>query len=104
MGEALAIKPSSLKNGQVQITGKVTRTRRYERHYYTTLVMPAKDEYSKPSYVEVRSVERIGEVDDKVTAVCELGGYEGKAYQVTDRDTGERKTLVPVNLFLDVVA
>lgn len=44
-----------------------------------------------------RPVSPTPEETTKVTA--ELGGYEGKAYEVTDRETGERKSLVPVNLF-----
>jgi hypothetical protein len=87
----------------VSVAGKVTRVRRYEKHFYTTVICPAKDEYSKPSVVEIRSKARFSDTDEKVSVQAELGGYEGKAYQVTDRETGERKSLTPVNLFLDLV-
>lgn len=87
----------------VRVSGKVTRVRKYEKNIYTTVITPAKDEYSKPSIIEVRSVNRFGETDDKVNFVGHLGGYEGKAYSITDRETGEKKNLVPVNLFLDFV-
>lgn len=87
----------------VLIAGKVMRVRRHESFTYTTVICPAKDEYSRPSVIEVRSKARFGEKDEVVRVSCELGGYEGKAYSVVDKDSGERKTLVPVNHFLDLV-
>lgn len=94
---------SSVKPLSVVVAGKVTRVRRHEQHTYTTIICPARDEYSRPSVVEIRSKARFAERDETTRVSCELGGYEGKAYQVTDRETGERKSLVPVNLFLDLV-
>lgn len=87
----------------VQIAGKVTRVRRHEKFTYTTVICPAKDAYSRPSVVEIRSKNRFGDVEDEVKIVAELGGYEGKSYVITDRESGERKTLTPVNHFLDLV-
>lgn len=94
---------SSVKPLSVVIAGKVTRVRRHEQFTYTTIICPAKDEYSRPSIVEIRSKARFAEREETTRVTCELGGYEGKPYQITDRETGERKTLVPVNLFLDLV-
>lgn len=94
---------SSVKPLSVVIAGKVTRVRRHEQFTYTTVICPAKDEYSRPSIVEIRSKARFAEREETTRVTCELGGYEGKPYQITDRETGERKTLVPVNLFLDLV-
>lgn len=88
---------------QVLVAGKITRVRRHEKFFYTTIICPAKDAYSRPSVVEIRSKARFGDNDEETKVTAELGGYEGKAYQVTDRETGERKSLVPVNLFLDLV-
>lgn len=88
---------------QVVIAGKITRVRRHEKFFYTTVICPAKDAYSRPSVVEIRSKARFGDTDEETKVNAELGGYEGKAYVVTDRETGERKSLVPVNLFLDLV-
>lgn len=93
----------ALKPLIVAIVGKVTRVRRHEQFFYTTIICPAKDAYSRPSIVEVRSKARFGERDEEIKCNAELGGYEGKAYPVVDKETGERKTLVPVNLFLDLV-
>lgn len=97
------VTPMGQKPLQVFIAGKVTRVRRHEKFFYTTIICPAKDEYSRPSVVEIRSKARFAEIDETTKVTAELGGYEGKSYQVTDRETGERKNLVPVNLFLDLV-
>lgn len=94
---------SAVRPLSVVIVGKVTRVRRHEAFTYTTIICPAKDEYSRPSVVEIRSKARFVEVQETTKVTCELGGWEGKAYQVVDKDSGERKTLVPVNLFLDLV-
>lgn len=85
------------------VVGKVTRVRKYEKFNYTTVICPAKDEYSKPAIVEIRSKSRFAETDEKVSVDCELGGYEGKSYAITDRESGERKNLIPVNIYLDLV-
>lgn len=88
---------------RVFVQGKVTRVRRHEKFVYTTVICPAKDEYSRPSVVEIRSMARFAEVEETCKADCVLGGYEGKSYTHTDRESGERKTLIPVNLFLDLI-
>lgn len=106
MSEAVSSKVAPIgqaKPLQVLVAGKITRVRRHEKFFYTTVICPAKDEYSRPSVVEIRSKARFGDVDETTKVQAELGGYEGKAYAVTDRETGERKNLVPVNLFLDLL-
>lgn len=101
---AVKITPqSAAKPLQVAIIGKVTRVRRYEKFFYTTIICPAVDVYSRPSVVEVRSKSRFADTDEETRVNAILGGYEGKPYAVTDRESGERKTLVPVHLFLDAV-
>ena len=94
---------ASQKPLQVLIKGKVLRCRRYDQHFYTAVITPAADQYSKPSIVEVRSKARFAEVDEETSCTALLGGFEGKSYRVTDRDTGEQRSLIPVNLFLDLV-
>ena len=94
---------NSLKFLQTSIMGKITRVRKHEKFFYTTLICPAKDEYSKPNIVEIRSFNRFGDVDEVSKITVDLGGYEGKSYRVVDKETGESKTLIPVNLFLDLV-
>mgnify|MGYP000154609542 CR=1 FL=1 len=106
MTAGVAEKPVPLNQQKplhVSIKGKVTRCRRYDQHFYTTIICPAADVYSKPSVVEVRSKARFAEVEEETSCTAILGGFEGKAYRVTDRDTGEQRQLIPVNLFLDLV-
>lgn len=88
---------------QVRVVGKVLRTRRHEQYTYTTVITPAADAYSKPSIVEVRSKQRFAERDEETDFLGRLGGYEGRSYRVTDRETGEQKNLIPVNMYLDLV-
>lgn len=106
MSEVAALKPgekAQVKPLQTVIAGKITRIRRHEKFTYTTVICPAKDAYSRPSVVEIRSKARFGEMDEEIKVNAELGGYEGKSYSVTDRESGERKNLIPVNLFLDLL-
>lgn len=105
MSEVAAIKKETAARLplRVYVQGKVTRVRRHEKFVYTTVICPAKDEYSRPSVVEIRSKARFAEVEETCKADCELGGYEGKSYVITDRESGERKTLIPVNHYLDLI-
>ncbi len=94
--------PMKLKPREVSIMGKVVRVRRYEQFFYTAVICPAVDVYNKPQIVEIRSKSRFADSDEEITVTAVLGGYEGKPYQVTDRE-GERRKLVPVHHFLDLV-
>lgn len=88
---------------QVMVVGRVQKVRRHDGKTYTRIVVPAKDAYSRPSQVEVRSKQRLGEAGEDVRVLAEVGGYGRKPYQVTDRDTGERRTVEPVEITLDAV-
>jgi len=88
---------------EVLVIGKCLRVRRHEQFTYTAIICPAKDEYSRPQVIEIRSKARFADREEPVKATATLGGYEGKAYAVVDKETGERRQLVPVNLFLDLV-
>jgi len=88
---------------QVFIQGKCLRVRRHGQFFFTTIITPAKDLYSRPQVVEVRSKARFSERDEDVSCNALLGGYEGKPYTVVDNETGERRQVVPVNLFLDLI-
>jgi hypothetical protein len=105
MSEAQKVQPIGTKGVPLEtvIIGKCLRVRRHEQFTYTTIITPAKDEYSRPNVVEVRSKARFADREEPVNCRAMLGGYEGKAYAVVDKETGERRQLVPVNLFLDLV-
>ena len=92
-----------VKPMEVTIVGKALRVRRYEQFFYTAIITPAADLYSKPQVIEIRSKARFCEKDEEVRVTAKIGGYEGKPYSVTDKETGERRQLVPVNLYLDAL-
>jgi hypothetical protein len=105
--EATAVKKvTELQPLQVNVKGKVLRVRRWEGHIYTAMVCPAKDEYSKPQTVEVRSEmgKRIGDVGDIVTVVAELRGFERKPYRTKPDRDGVVATVIPVELVLDLAS
>lgn len=88
---------------QVSVTGKILRVRRHEQKTYTVIVCAAADQYSQPEVVEIRSDRRFGDKEEVVTVLCRLGGWQGKAYKVVDKETGERLDMIPVNLRLDLI-
>jgi len=88
---------------RVTIKGRCDRVRRYENRFFTVVTTPAPDEYSRPSVLEIRSAQRFAEPGETFTVDALLSGFAGRSYQVTDKDTGERRTVNPVNLFLDLV-
>lgn len=103
-----AAKPTPINSSasqalQVMIRGVVKRSRRYEGKTYTTIICPAADEYSYPSVVEVRSKDRVGDVDEVVTVAAKVGGFEQKPFRVVDKDTGETRMVVRVTHFLDLI-
>lgn len=97
--------PSAL---EVSITGKLVESRRAERHFYSTLLIPGPDEYSSAVPFEVRSERKIGENGEVVSVRCFVGGYFKKTYEVDDVDprTGEvrgKRKVRPIVNTLDVI-
>ena len=95
---------SEVVPGEVLIRGKIQRARRYESHFYTTLVMPSSDPFQRPSVVEVRSSARLGDNEEIVQVRCRVTGYNGKPYRWTDQDTGETRQVVPVHNVLEALS
>ncbi|PRC91037.1 single-stranded DNA-binding protein [Solimicrobium silvestre] len=102
---ATATQSSNSKIGfmQVAVKGRIESSSSYEGKRATKIMTPAADEYSRPQILEVRSKNRLGENGDLVTLRCTLGGYQRKAYQAKDKESGEIKTVVPVDHTLDVI-
>lgn len=67
--------PSSLAFNNVHLQGKITNVRNYENKFYTQLITPAADSYSKPSSFEVSSTSQIGTIGQEVKMLCSLSGY-----------------------------
>ena len=87
----------------VIVKGRIESSKTHDGKRNTKIMTPATDEYSRPQLIEIRSKQRVGETGDLVTLNCLLGGYQRMAYQVKDKDTGEIKTVVPVDHTLDLI-
>ena len=70
---------------------------------YTTLVrLPAADAYETPATVEVVSGQSIGKEGEVVTLTCSVGGRY-RSYGVTDKQTGENRTVKTADNLLTVL-
>ncbi len=78
--------------GVVTIHGKVSQRRKAGNRVLTLLTMPAPDEYSSPSTVEITSAKPLGQVDEMIEVKCRLQGYR-RTYKATDPDTGEIRNI-----------
>jgi len=87
----------------VHVKGKIQSSRRWRDSRHTRVITPNTGEYSRPQIIEVRSKEPLGEVDDVVTFNARLGGGYGRTAKVADKETGEVRDFIPVNMFLDYV-
>lgn len=89
--------PTATKAPQTKISGRISAVDWYPRKNpkrFTTLVrLPAADEFSTPATVELSSDHSIGDEGEMVVdLVCSVGGRY-RSYQVTDKDTGEVRTV-----------
>jgi hypothetical protein len=88
---------------QVLVVGRIEAVRRHEKMNYTMVRIPAPDEYSMPSTVEIRSSTRFGDPGDQCRQLCTLTGFAERPKQITDRNTGEQRTYIKVNHYLNLV-
>lgn len=95
-----SIKPAHML---VSVLGRIESARSFDGRTFTKLTCPAADAYSKPQVVEVRSSRRLGQRGEEITVSCQLGGYNRKAFESKDRETGEITRVVPVDHTLDLV-
>lgn len=91
--------------GHCLVSGKIDSRRYYKGKYYSVVLVPAADEYSQPSVMELRSDSPVGEVGDVFRNVpCVVSGYYGKSYTFKDKESGESVTRKPVNHVIDVLS
>lgn len=88
---------------RVLVVGRIEASRSYDGKRLTHVMTPAPDAYSRPQLLEVRSKNKFGEKGEEISVTCTLGGYQRKAYQAKNKDTGEITTVVPVEHTLDLV-
>ena len=88
---------------QAIVKGKITERRRHEKSFFTRVITPAPDPYSRPQTLDIRSKASLGQVGDEVVVPVQLGGYTRKPFRYTDKDTGETTMVTPVDHTLDAV-
>lgn len=69
--------PSISKN-QILIAGRVKEVRRVDSGTFTSVVLPAPDEFSMPQTVEIMSTGMIGRPNEDIQIKCTIGGYSKK--------------------------
>ena len=87
---------SQIRLNQALLAGRVNSVRKADDTVYTEVTLPAPDQYSQPAAVEIRSRKRLGQVGETIEVQVICGGYRGKSFVYTDKDTGERFTRRPV--------
>lgn len=88
---------------RVLVAGRIENSRSHDGTRYTHVMTPAADAYSRPQLLEIRSKQKLGDKGEEITVSCTLGGYQRKAYQAKDKNTGEINTVVPVEHTLDLI-
>lgn len=82
-----------LSQGQAYLVGRVAARRRMKSaegsYWMTVLKMPALDQYSHPSTVEVMSDQAIGSPGEDWAGVVQLSGYPRSYDGKPDPQTGE---------------
>jgi hypothetical protein len=101
-----AVSPQAAPNGVAFINGKITGKRSIStqggRLWLTLVRMPSADEFSSGSSVELRSSQSLGDVGELVKVKVQIGGYP-RAYNTTDKDTGEVRNVRTADIRLSVV-
>lgn len=88
------------------VKGRVFAARRIQTkagpQVITILKLAAPDEYSSPQTIELRSSGRLADTGQDWQGRVRIGGY-GRTYQVTDPDTGEKRTVQTADNSLTVI-
>lgn len=97
------VKPQGIKPNQVMVVGRIEATRRYEGSHFSRVMTPAIDSYSRPQMLMIRSTASLGRKGDEIKALCQLGGFTRKPFEVTDKSTGEVEKVIPVDMTLELI-
>src|SRR5690349_49729 len=99
--------PSKLGLAQAYIRGRIFHRRRISTQegqiWLTVLRMPARDEFSHPITVEVRSRGTLGQKDEDWSGVVEIAGFPRAFDSKPDPHTGEVTRVHTAQLQLNVV-
>jgi hypothetical protein len=104
--QAASQQAAPVKPGQVLIVGRVRARRSFNtqqgRRFETVVVLPAADAYSSPATVAVQSGQSIGEREDDVRVLCQVGGFS-RTFKQTDGETGEVRQVATADVRLTAV-
>ncbi len=96
-----------LQMGQAFLSGLISNRRRINGQsgtsWLTVLKLPAVNEFSHPSTVEVRSENPLGEINDKWSGVVLVGGFPRSYNTKPDPETGEIKAIKTAQISLEVL-
>lgn len=82
------------------VSGKLIEQRRHEGEFFSVVLAAAKDQFSPPVPLEVRSDHSLGSQGEIINVRCAIGGYRARQFQQTDRNTGEVRRVSPVRMTL----
>ena len=68
----------SLTKNQVLVVGRCIDVRKTDNATFTSVALPAPDEYTQPQNVEIHSTGLIARKGEDVQQKCELAGYRKK--------------------------
>lgn len=92
---------------QTFLRGRISYSRTVKtekgRLHLTILKIPAPDQYSHPSIVEIGSENRLGEINDDWSGICQVSGFPRTFDSKPDPETGEVKVVRTANINLRVV-
>jgi len=98
--------PANLPVGHIVIAGRIRSKRRINTQngplHLTFVTLPAPDEFSSPSTVELRSNSPLGDAGNDVRVKCRIGGRV-RSYNKTDPETGESTKGQICNMDLTVI-
>lgn len=91
-------KQTKLQTNHGHISGRIVTSRKLNTQQgpliLTVLRLPAPDQYSHPSTIELRSSERLGENDTDWSGYVRLGGMPNNWERTeVDRETGESRKI-----------
>lgn len=92
----------AIVNGKIISKSRAISTQQ-GRKFLTVLALPAEDEFSAPSVIELRSDESLGLVGEVFRGRVRIGGYR-RSFDQTDPHTGDKHRVQSAQVVLDVIA
>lgn len=96
------VQNQSLKPNQMVVVGRLDRVSKYENRFEHVVTCPAPDEFSKPSVIRVQADSRLGDVGELLKVLCVFVGWPN-FYPMTDKETGEKRTVYDTKGFFQAV-